>query len=389
MWTKITTIAVFCVIGILLAGCTYNNANSADIENELLSRADTQSSYSTDLALFNELEALGVHATRVNFDEDGQAVSLYGFIELTASAPFGIRSEETLELLLDAMDTMRDQGIIVISVDSSLYEMLTLNGLWETFSLKRSERLQARLPDDEYTMLRRLDNYNEGFNKARTAELEIWPNMVDENYIKALNELGFDGSFLQIQQPISIRQIPEMPYRLYTEEDIEMLLSVLFYLSDARYFENWIVISEVAEALREANLWYHFIAAARSRFEENLVLLDELEALGVLIIHSFREPEGLEWQNLCFSYIWAPYQTHITINPDVDFAISSDAHFAMLAQAMQPFSGMSTNISEIQQELVDRGLWNCFSHVYQHVSMYFLEQALTDREERIRIYRGE
>jgi len=389
---KVIMLVLLCTAGILLAGCSNNNSSATRS-----SSADYPATYNTEqphdptskLTILDELESLGLHVEGLILSEDGDIAlsSTTPRISIIPTVPFGIDNEDTLEVLLDVIDILISLDTPLIDMGIGIYSRLETNGLLEVFLAQRRERRLALMTSEDYAIHQRTSDFIERHARTFDEEMAIWPGLIEDAYVDILAELGFKLTISSILEPIIVSQIDAVPQRISTEEDIEMLLLALFHLSDIRYAEDLIDISEVMYALDEAGLWPQFVTKAQSRIknkiERHAPLLYELEALGVLFVPTFYTP-GETPQDVWFDWIQIPHQVRVTINPDVEFVLASDVHLTMLSQAIELFdSTIHWDISDLMQELMARDLWEQYLAISRDMRMDFLEQMLFAREERI------
>jgi len=160
---KVIMLVLLCTAGILLAGCSNNNSSITQS-----SSADHPATYSTEqphdptskLTIFDELESLGLYVEGLILSEDGD-IALSGVaprISIIPTIPFGIDSEESLEVLLDVIDIFISLDTFGIDMGIGISSRLMANGLWEVFMEQRIERRLEQMTDEEYAMF----HHNEG-----------------------------------------------------------------------------------------------------------------------------------------------------------------------------------------------------------------------------------
>ena len=117
---KFITIAILCALLLALTSCITN-----DTAAEVTPRSDSE--------ILRELRTLGVG---VDMGSSREAASVY----LLSGIAFNISCQETLDILLAAMDIIEGSGFPGTHIDAAVVSHLSANGLWYTFNYQRSSR---------------------------------------------------------------------------------------------------------------------------------------------------------------------------------------------------------------------------------------------------------
>lgn len=367
---KFITIAIFCALLFTLTSCT-TEADVAARDSEIL----------------RELRTLGVG---VDMGSSTWAASVY----LLPDIAFGISCEETLGVLLAAMDILAGSGAPGTHIDGAVMSHLAANGLRDAFDYQsgsgRIERQYAMFTPEDREMLQWTTQHNERMEAALSAEAALWPHVFDLTYMAMLDDLGLEvipGDSMHDSIVVS----PIESSATYTEEELGQLALALRHLCDVSH--TYVEIGAVARMLEDAGQWLDFVAQAQNYFHEiwdsHMEMLQALENAGVVFDLGFAQVAPA--QHVVFQHVWVPLVS-VHSSPHIPFAIIDDGQLTMLAQVMGNLGRSSTvmfvNIAGIQGALVANGLWESFLEKSSYEGRLAMDRALLAREQRLQLASG-
>ena len=407
---KIIGLLILCIVGIIFTSCSGNSTDTAysragylteyaTISNTPLSTAYTVAEQQAGkLSIWDELSALGVRIQGLHITEDGEAELLVHSpsFAVIPSSPFGIDDDETLEVLLDAIDMIMEIGAYRVSFISCMRDGLQRNGLWETLLRTLNETAESPWTEEDFAIEMWSAEYMELWSRVIPEEEAAFPSFVEDSYIDILARLGFEFTYTTRFESIIITPIANAQPNITTEDDATQLLAVFFHLVDISYDEGGINITAVRASLEEAGLWPMFVENAQGRFMEKLEgyahHLAHLESKGVLVEYSFLNPGEEINRSIYFHDVWMPRNSRFTLIPDVEFAITCETELEMMVQLMVLFLYSTTSIHigfdrpyDVRQALSEE-MQERFTAIDQAARRDSLMQNLREREQRVEAF---